>query len=159
MRINIAGSGHVAPIQMADVEWKAFDKQLARQKAILERAIEMLKRRRSMKSCNEGFSKLPNGKSFDQVLDDNDIWVSYCSSTTSLGTTEQGTKEITIFEKAFQRGVTVVASTLLHEMAHVNGASQNGLQAEGTLLCCGFSKEYDKENVGSLGSESSTKMV
>jgi hypothetical protein len=44
-------------------------------------------------------------------------------------------------------------------MAHVNGASQSGLQAEGVLLCCGFSKEYDKENVGSLGSEGSTKMA
>ena len=159
MKINTAGSGHVAPTKFADVEWKAFDKHLARQKDVLERAIELLKHRRGMKSCNEGFSKLPNGRSFDQVIDDDGIWVSYCASTTSLGTTEQGTKEITIFEKAFQRGVKVVASTLLHELAHVNGASQSGLQAEGTLLCCGFSKEYDKENVGSLSSESSAKMA
>src|ERR1700754_2351742 len=63
------------------------------------------------------------GRTFDEVFNDPDIWISYHSRTGDgfLGMTSGARpKEITLSQDAFAKGLRCVAATLVHELAHVN---------------------------------------
>lgn len=151
MKINIAGSGHTGPVKNGDAEWLAYDAKLDKQKKMLEKAIGIIKSNiRGSKACNDAFKALPGGRSFDDVFDDDSIWISYCPVKTTYGFTNVvGGKEITICEQAFMWGYWTVTGTLVHEMAHTNGADATTHAAEGTLLSCGLAKVHDPNIIGS----------
>lgn len=150
MKINTAGSGHTGPVKNGDAEWLAYDAAKDKQKKMLEKAIGIIKSNiRGTKSCNDAFKALPNARSFDDVFDDDSIWISYCPVKTTYGFTNVvGGKEITICEQAFMWGYWTVTGTLVHEMAHTNGAGTADHTAEGTLLSCGLSKVHDPNIIG-----------
>ena len=154
MKINIAGAGHTGPVKNGDAEWLAYDNKLDKQLKMLQKALHSVNTIKGWRPCNDCFSKLPGGRSFDDVLADDSIWISYCPSNTTYGFTNVvNGKEITICEQAFRWGVWTVGGTLVHEMGHTNGAPTDTHDAEGTLLCCGYAKVHDKNIIGVRDSE------
>lgn len=150
MKINVSGSGHAGPIKNGDAEWLTYDAAVDKQRKMLEKVIETMKSNiKGSKSCNDAFKTLPGGRSFDDIFNDDTVWISYCPNTTTYGFTNVvGGKEITICEYAFKWGYWTVMGTLVHEMGHVNGAGVNDHTAEGTLLSCGLSKVHDPNIIG-----------
>lgn len=150
MQINTAASGHIGPVKNGDAEWLAYDAAKDKQKKMLDKAIGIIKSNiRGSKSCNDAFKALPNGRSFDDIFDDNSVWISYCSSKSTYGFTNRvGGNEITVCEQAFMWGYWTVTGTVVHEMGHVNGAGTTDHAAEGTLLACGLAKVHDPNIIG-----------
>lgn len=151
MRINTAGSAHVGPVRNGVAEWLAYDPAHETQRQMVERAINILRNNvRGSGACNRAFRALPGGRSFDDIFDDDNVWISYCPDNANYGFTNRvsGT-EITICELAFRWGYWTVTGTHVHEMGHVNGAGVNDHAAEGTLLSCGLAKVHDPNIIGS----------
>jgi hypothetical protein len=155
MKINTKGSGHGNFTSGRDNRYWAYEQK---QLEILNDALFILSNNvKGMKPCNDCFKKLPGGRSFDEVLNDDSIWINF-ESRTDRGwygvTYGVGGKEISISQSAFNKGRWWVAGTLVHEMAHVNGASATTGDADKTLLCCGLKNAYE----GAIGmNQSSTK--
>jgi hypothetical protein len=148
MRINTKGSGQGNRTFVGNINFFEYPEKPLR---ILKQAIFILNSNiKGMKPCNECFSALPGGRSFDDVLMDNSVWVSYEPSRTVdwYGIYLSATNEICVSQAAFDIGRWMVASTLVHELAHVNGASGYTDEAERTLLRCGLRRLYDKDVVG-----------
>lgn len=150
MKINIAGSGHTGPVKNGVAEWLAYDATLDTQKKMLDKAIGIITSNiKGSKSCNDAFKKLPGRRSFDDIFDDDNVWISYCPNNANYGFTDRvGGSEITICQLAFGMGFWSVAGTLVHEMGHVNGAGTTDHAAEGTLLTCGLAKVHDPNIIG-----------
>lgn len=144
MKINTKASGH-GNLTILDFHFWNYssDKSLK----MLQQAMYILKNNiKGMKPCNTRFKKLSGGKSFDDILNDDNVWISYeaRANTGWYGATNfVGGKEITIAQSAFNKGRWWVAGTLVHEMAHVNGASATTGDADDTLLYCGVKNAYD----------------
>jgi hypothetical protein len=153
--IHVPGDGHATPVALADgTTWGEYtDPKI---KKTLERALFILKHNiRGMKPCNTCFSALPGGKSFDDVIDDASIFISFDPSGPNSGVTNAvGGKEITISAGEFRGGRWTVAATLVHELAHTNGASGTTLDAERTLKCCGL---WGLFRPGSIGMQDQDK--
>jgi hypothetical protein len=137
-QINTPHSGHVAPPPKSGYSWLPYTKQ--RHLATLQQAIRIIDSRvENSHSCNLAFQALPGGRSFAQVWRDPNIWISYDPKAdgTSYGATDYvGGKEITITEFTLRMGVWTTAGTLIHELAHTNGADGVSHDAEGTLKKC-----------------------
>jgi len=150
MKINDASAAHVAPAPYAPAEWKPYTNPLAIQRAFVAYAITWLQvfvQGRTV--CNDKFKTLPKGRSFDDIMNDDSVWVSYCPDRANYGFTNAvGGKEITICQLAFDGGIQQVMGTLVHEMAHVNGADATTHAAESTLPPCFMSGVYDPAIVG-----------
>ncbi len=83
------------------------------------------------------------------------MWFNYDprSGTNFLAfTSTSRTTEITISDDAFDRGVWVVAASIIHEFAHLNGApGQDGSgsrAAEESLKHCGFAAHFNPDAIG-----------
>lgn len=155
MKINTAGSGHAGPVKNGTAEWLQFTAAQSKQQKMLEKAVNTIKSNiKGSKACNAAFKTLPNGRSFDDVFNDDTIWISYCPDNTTYGFTDSvGGKEITICEYAFRWGYWSVIGTLVHEMAHSNGADATTHAAEGTLTSCGLAKVHDPTIIGTRETE------
>ena len=157
-KIHTPGSGYVAPLPVSGWKWLPYAD--ADKKRVVERALFILRNNvRGMKPCNDCFSALPGGLTFDDILDDPDIVISYDPGNVQgrYGVTRRaGAKDVSITEWAIRMGRWTVASTLVHEFAHVNGAPGATAQAEATLPCCGFSAHYDRTIIGAVGGSSSS---
>ncbi len=151
MKINTAAAGHIGPVKNGNAEWLAYDVKLNKQREMLEKVIKAIKSNiRGSKAANDAFKALPNGKSFDEIFDDDTIWISYCPESRAYGYTNSvGGNEITIGALAYRWGYWTVMGTLVHEMAHTNGADTTTHAAEGVLIPCGLSKVHDPTIVGS----------
>ena len=97
--------------------------------------------------CNRHFQSLPNGRTLANIVADNTVFIHYNATTPALGLTGPArppfprpqTFDVAISEVAFRRGRWTVLATLIHELAHVNGAPGGGShQAERALFHCGF---------------------
>jgi hypothetical protein len=144
-KINEPGSGHGNLTSAAGNRYWAYSD--AKALDTVKRALAILKNNiKGMKPCNERFKKLPGGKSFDDILADDTIWINYESRSdrgwygVTLGV---GGKEISISQSAIKKGRWWVAGTLVHELAHVNGAPINTVDADDTLLFCGVKNAYE----------------
>ena len=137
-KIHVPGDGHTPPVP-GTFQYLPYT-DAAKLKTV-ERALWILKHNvKGLKPCNDCFKKLPNGRTFDEILDDPDTFI-HCDPDNSgkkFGGTRIGTKNVTITEYVLRMGRWLVASTLVHEFAHVNGAPTDTHDAEGTLPCCGF---------------------
>jgi hypothetical protein len=144
MKINTQASGHGNFTSPAGNRYWAYDKKSLK---ILNDALFILKNNvKGMKPCNKCFKALPGGRSFDDVLEDDTVWISLDSRADRSWygiTYGVGGTEISISKLAFDKGKWWVAGTLVHEMAHVNGAPATTGDADDTLLCCGLRNAYE----------------
>jgi hypothetical protein len=88
------------------------------------------------------YRTLSGGRSLTQLLADRSIWINYHATRSDYG--YQSTahpKEVAISNLAFRVGRWTVMATLVHELAHVNGAPGGASkQAEHAVLACGLGK-------------------
>lgn len=99
----------------------------------------------NINSANTYFKTLPNGRSLGDLLADSSIWVNYHATMPYFGETNMvGGKEIAISEKSFRIGRWTVLATLIHELAHTDGAPGGADQrAERALVECGLGRRSE----------------
>ena len=92
------------------------------------------------------YRTLPGGRSLTQLLADNTIWINYHPTMVHYGETNAvGGKEIAISNSAYRIGRWTVLATMVHELAHSNGAPGGADQsAERALLACGLGKPSER---------------
>ena len=100
---------------------------------------------RNIPSADVYFRTLPGGRSLRALLADNTIWVNYNATINYFGETNRvGGKEIAIGRSAFRIGRWTVLATLIHELAHSNGApGGTDTQAERAVLQSGLGKRSE----------------
>ena len=156
--IHTPASGHVAPLPTEGWQWLPYSD--AKKRLVVERALFILRNNvRGMRPCNDCFRRLPGGRSFDEILDDPDVYISYDPGNIEgrYGVTRfAGSKEVSISQWTIRMGRWLVASTLVHEFAHVNGAPGTTTDAEDTLICCGLSGHHNPTIIGSTGQSSTS---
>ena len=120
--INTPGSAHVAPAPNSGFQWLAYADDNKLKKALQDAFFIIQNNIRGMRPCNKCFKALPGGKSFDDVWDDAAVFVSF--DPQGKGGTFGATlgKDITITAFSLRMGRWTTAATLVHELAHVNGA-------------------------------------
>lgn len=133
MQINIGD--HISPV----TGYQAFPTN--------KRDTIMWARRRAraiaagMPSANVYFKTLPQGRTLTQILNDSSVWVNYHATMPFFGEAEIGGHELAIAERSFRIGRWTVLATLIHELAHINGAPTGASTlAEEALLHCGLGK-------------------
>lgn len=101
---------------------------------------------RDIPGANVYFRGLPGGKSLSALLADSSIWVNYNATMPFFGETNMvGGKEIAIGNAAFRIGRWTVLATLIHELAHSNGAPlPPSTAAEEAVLACGMGYRSEK---------------
>jgi hypothetical protein len=96
--------------------------------------------------ANKYFLHLPKRRSLTELLADRSIWVNY---SLILGGDYGGTvgfNEIAIGPDAFRVGRWTVLATVIHELAHCDGASGrfSSMQAELAVLACGLGRASEQ---------------
>jgi hypothetical protein len=101
---------------------------------------------KGMASADKYFQTLPEGRSLRDLLGDSSIWINYAPSMGEYGAQSIAhPNEICIGPRAFRIGRWTVLATLIHELAHVNGAPDGMDQrAEQALLHCGLGRSIEK---------------
>ena len=157
-QINTPSSKHKTGFRTADGNtWEPYtdDKQIkVLTAAFMEIEKQIIKNKDILKTCNAAFGKLQGGRDFASLWKDPGIWVSFNSNQDEqlFGITYK--KDIAIAAYVFKQKntVRVLAATLVHELAHVNGApgGMESKDAESTLPPCGFDDMYNPATVGVL---------
>ena len=95
---------------------------------------------KTIPGANVYFKALPNGRSLTDLLGDNTIWINYHPTMAYYGETNfVGGKEIAISRTSCRIGKWTALATLIHELAHVDGAPGGVSQAaERAVLACGM---------------------
>lgn len=93
--------------------------------------------------CDEIFSALPNGATFRALFDDPNIWVNYDPSNREgdWGWTmpRSHPNDLVLTRYCLRMGRWSAAGTIIHELAHLNGApGGESHAAEETLRFCGL---------------------
>ena len=97
---------------------------------------------REMPSANAYFRGLPDGRSLSDILRDRSIWINYGPSLRVYGEAVESGRELAIGPSAFRIGRWTVLATLIHELAHINGAA-GGHAAELALIHTGLGKRSE----------------
>ena len=94
------------------------------------------------------FRSLPDGRSLSELLADSGIWINYSPTMPHFGETNAVSgKEIAISERSFRIGRWTVLATLVHELAHSNGADgEPSKAAEEAVLACGMGNQSEKRS-------------
>jgi hypothetical protein len=119
MRINSSASPHVGPTGSGKVPKEFL--------SIVEAALAILKgSMRNDAACNSSFAGLSGGQTFKQFFDDPNVWMNYdpINDGKLWGWTQPSTfpKDIVVTRYALKAGRWSVAATIVHELAHLNGA-------------------------------------
>jgi hypothetical protein len=154
-KINVPGTGHGEFTSPAGNRyWEYKDDKI---KKILDQAIWIIQHSVTrMKSCDDCFKALPGGRNFNDVWKDDRIWINFepRADRDWYGITfGVGGTDISISQSAFDKGRWWVAGTLVHELAHTNGATITSRDADKTLLKCGLVSAYE----GVIGVQSVAK--
>ena len=109
----------------------------------MSRALDIINTRiRGHYQCDAIFSALPGGKDFKAWFDDPNVWINYDSSNAQgdWGWTMPGAypKDIVVSRFSLRMGRWSTAATIIHELAHLNGADGHSHAAENTLQHCGL---------------------
>ncbi len=149
MKVNTLGSGHT--LTSLAQGFKPFDpKDGFHQKclALVFSALILMKTKSwSNPKCNVAFQDLPQKRKFDDVFSDDSIWINLVELDAVMG--QQFGNDVAVSKQAFSDalkrndGVDFIASILVHELAHVNGATMNDNKAESILPPCGFAAYYN----------------
>jgi len=149
-KIHLPGSAYTAPAAISGWQWLPYAAK--GHLATLRAAMSIIENRiKGHKPCNQAFKALSGGRTFSQVWADNSIWVSYDPGKQSkrYGAT-LGTKHVTLSDYTMKMGRWTVAATLVHELAHTNGASGTDSKAEDTLKSCLLKGLHDPAIIGNL---------
>lgn len=123
--------------------WAPF--QDPAQIAVVRRALSILRLQVApMASINDYFRGLPNHRSFQEVVEDPRIWIS--RDPAGPAAAETVGMHITVGREPLRWGYWAVAATLLHELAHINGATDIGGQAEEALNHGGLKQHFVRTN-------------
>jgi hypothetical protein len=150
-QIYTATSRHAPPSPVAGWQWQPFANAtyLARVRA----AVAVIDGRvKKYPQCNTAFASLPGGRTFAAVWADPSVWICYDpgGQTGRYGATLAN--DITLSQYTCRMGIWTLAATLIHELAHVNGASGSDAAAERTLLPCLMGNLYNPHIIGSIDS-------
>jgi hypothetical protein len=148
--INTVSSHHAGPAPNSGWQWLPFPSQSALH--TLNHAIHIINSKiKGSKTCDAAFKALPGGRTFVDVWADHSVWISYDPGTQALRYGATLGKEVTITAYSLRIGYWTVAATLIHELAHVDGApGGNNHDAEATLRHCLLSNLEDPNVMGSL---------
>ncbi|WP_029065557.1 hypothetical protein [Labrenzia sp. DG1229] len=109
---------------------------------------KLFKMVRENQSCDAYFCSLPNSRTLTHLINDGSIWVNFgpAIETPFYGKAYFAASEIGIADRAFRMGRWTVLATIIHELAHINGAPGRGgdTRAEEAVYHCalGISDEY-----------------
>jgi hypothetical protein len=152
-KVNTPASKHAGPAAVAGWQWLPYTDEILLH--TLNRAIGIINGRiKGHKPCNEAFKALPGGRTFSQVWNDPSIWISYDPKNDghNFGVTNRvGGQEVSITRYALRMGHWTTAATLVHELAHTNGAPGGASHAaEATLSQCLLHGLEDPNILGSI---------
>jgi hypothetical protein len=101
---------------------------------------------RDIPAANKYFKTLPLGRSLTDLLNDGSIWLNHDPTDPDWGATSiPHPTEVSINPLSFRWGRWSVLATLVHELAHVNGApGGNDKRAEEAVLHCGMGRQSEK---------------
>jgi hypothetical protein len=149
-QINTPASGHVGPTPLpGGYEYLPYTN--SKHLATLRAAINTINHRiNGHARCDAAFKALPGGRTFAQIWGDMSVWINFDPSQAvgSYGATRG--KNITITAYALAQGHWTTAATLVHELAHVNGAPGTTHQAEGVLRHCLLANLENPSIIGQL---------
>jgi len=149
-KIHLSGSVYSAPPSIAGWKWLPYTNKTYLN--TLNRAIKTIDSKiKKSSSCDKSFRKLPGGKTFLQIWNDNNVWVSF---DPDKGGSKWGVtlsrQHISITAYTLAMGHWATAATLIHELAHVNGAPGTNTQAEDVLLSCMLKSLHDPRIIGQI---------
>jgi hypothetical protein len=149
--INVPESGHASPRPRRGYQWLPFtDRQYLVE---VQRAFNIINARiKGYAPCNAVFQALPRGRSFADLWNDPNVWVSYDPDgrPTKFGGTKGN--EITLSQYACRMGHWTIVATLVHELAHVGGAGGRNRDAESTLKACLMQAHFNPYVIGRIES-------
>ncbi len=133
--VNTVASHHNGPVPVAGFQWLPFKQADLH---ILNHAIHTITARiTGSHTCNAAFRALPRGRSFADIWADRNIWISYDPNPQADRYGATLGNDVTITAFSLRIGFWTVAATLIHELAHVDGApGGNNHAAEATLRQC-----------------------
>jgi hypothetical protein len=125
------------------------------QAAFLEINKKVIANKTILKTCNVAFTKLKGRRDFATVWKDPGIWISFNPNPEEglFGMFYKDDISIAAYVFALRDPVRWIAGTLVHELAHVNGAPggwTDSKEAESTLPPCGFDDVYKPATVGMI---------
>ena len=96
--------------------------------------------------ANRYFLQLMGRRSLTELLADSSIWVNYSVALGKDYGGAWGSKELAIGPAAFRIGRWTVLATVIHELAHCNGASgrNSSMEAELAVLACGLGRKSEQ---------------
>jgi hypothetical protein len=148
-RINLSASGHAGPAAVAGFQWLPYAN--ATYLGRLQHAVAVINTRvNGYRPGDAAFRALPGGRSFAQVSADPAIWLSYDPSGTAQNFGATLGNDVTITQYSCRMGTWTIIATLIHELAHVNGASGATHDAEQTLQSCLMKAHHDPAIMGQL---------
>lgn len=159
-RINTPASGHAGPAYVPGVSLQYLPFSNARFLAVMESAITLVGLRIVRHPpCNRAFALLPRRRTLQNLWGDARIWINSDPSHNGLDYGETTGFEITITEYALRMGQWTVAATLVHELAHIDGALSTDRKAEDTLLRCLLPGLHDPSVIGRILSTSRSRLA
>jgi hypothetical protein len=111
---------------------------------IVRQALDIIQNRiRGQYHCDEIFAALPGGHNFRDLFDDPNTWINYDPSgrQNDWGWTMPRSfpNDLVVTQFTLRMGRWSTAGTIIHELAHLNGApGGNSHAAEETLRFCGL---------------------
>jgi len=128
--------------------------------ATLKQAVHIIDAKiKTYKPCNDRFKDLPGGRTLLRVWTDRSVWINFDPRRRhgDFGATRGNDITITAFSLAMGRWTT--AATLVHELAHVNGASGDTHDAESTLRSCLLQDLEDPTIIGAIVKSGNTRIA
>ena len=154
--IHVPGDAHATPVGRH--QWLPYSD--ARKKKVVEDALFILKHNiKGSRPCNRCFEALSGGRSFDDVLGDAGVFISFDPANRQGDFGATIGSDVTITDFSIRMGRWTVAATLVHELAHVNGAPGDTHDAENTLTCCGLGALHDPNIIGAADEPPGSRMA
>ena len=159
-RINTPTSGHRGPVYIPGISLQYLPYSDARVLTVLESAITLVGLRIVRHPpCNRAFALLPHRRTLLSLWGDARIWINFDPSHNGLDYGETTGFDISITEYALLMGQWTTAATLVHELAHIDGASSTDRKAEDTLLRCLLPGLHDPSVIGRILSASRSRLA
>lgn len=151
--IHVINSPYAPPAQLQGWQWLPYNNKIMLD--VVKRAVSIIdKQIKGTKPCEAAFTALPGGNSFSNIWKQANIWISYDPDRTGIryGVT-LNMQHVSITGYVLAMGEWMTAATIIHELAHVNGAPGNDTQAEDTLLKCMLKQHHNPNIIGLLRSK------
>ncbi len=151
-KIHINSSKYSAPANLQGWQWLPYTDKIMLN--VVKRAVGIIDLRiKGHKPCEAAFKALPGGKSFTDIWAMNNVWISFDPdrSGNKYGVTLNN-QHVSVTSYALAMGEWMTAATIIHELAHVNGAPGINTQAEDVLLQCMLKQHHNPNIIGLIRS-------